>query len=379
MRRMIQGLHRLPPLRLLADPATQLTQPPVGDWCAAAVLWNNPLLDLRLVGPGNAVVPMAERVACRALQMHGIVTLGHLLRASDLMAPPLTGPQFANGVRRAAFPVFTEAVGPLHACQERVARCLRQQPLPAWEVAARQCVPPPPPQTAFAQQALRHVGWQRPGGDVLLTSITVRNATAMQLDRLEAERDARFAAFAALAHAIDGTPPPAAAAAAPAARKLLAGLWRGIKIANSHKEVFWRLLLDGLPTAERRHTAAAAARHQTTATSTAAAPPLIHAAVDQPHAPGPRLPSGDSTATATLQQQVPAALPASPAPAAAPGQPQLAAPVAAAAPASAAGPALPTAALPHGPGPPELGELCACGQVRNPGREHHYWHCPIAR
>jgi len=74
MRRMIQGLHRLPPLRLLADPATQLTQPAVGYWCAAAPLWNIPLLDLRLVGPGNPVVPMAERVACRAVQMHGIVT-----------------------------------------------------------------------------------------------------------------------------------------------------------------------------------------------------------------------------------------------------------------------------------------------------------------
>jgi len=125
VRKMIQGLHRLPPLRLLADPATQLTQPVVGDWCATAPQWNNPLL--------------ARRVACCALHMHGLVTLGHLLRASDLMAPPLTGPQFANRVRRAAFPVFTEAVGPLHAYRDRVARCLRQQPLPAWAVAARQC------------------------------------------------------------------------------------------------------------------------------------------------------------------------------------------------------------------------------------------------
>ena len=86
-----------------------------------------------------------------------------------------------------------------------------------------------------------------------------------------------------------------------------------------------------------------------------------------------------STATAPLHQPVPAALPASAAPTAAPGQPQFAAPAAAAAPAIAAAPALPTALLPQGPGPPELGELCACGQVRNPGREHHYWHCPIAR
>ena len=52
---------------------------------------------------------MTEWVACCVLQMHGIATLEHLLRASDLMAPPLTGPQFANGVRWAAFPVFTEA------------------------------------------------------------------------------------------------------------------------------------------------------------------------------------------------------------------------------------------------------------------------------
>ncbi len=41
-------------------------------------------------------------------------------------------------------------------------------------------------------------------------------------------------------------------------------------------------------------------------------------------------------------------------------------------------PALPTAALPHGHGPPELGELCACGRAENPGCEHH-WHCHVAR
>jgi len=81
-------------------------------------------------------------------------------------------------------------------------------------VAAGQCAPPPLPQTAFAQQpagawqALRHVSWQRPGGDILLTGITVRDATAMQLDDLEAERDPCFAAFATLAHAIDGMSPP---------------------------------------------------------------------------------------------------------------------------------------------------------------------------
>ncbi len=131
-----------------------------------------------------------------------------------------------------------------------MARCLRQQPLPAWAVTARLCTPPPPPQTAFAQQVLGHVGCQRPGGDVLLSSITVRDATAMQLDGLEAEHDARFAAFAALAHAIDGTPPPAAAAATAAARRLLADLRRRLRIVNNHKEVFWRLFLDGLPTAE---------------------------------------------------------------------------------------------------------------------------------
>ncbi len=62
-----------------------------------------------------------------------------------------------------------------------MARCLRQQPLPAWAVAARQCAPPPPPQTAFAQQALGHVGWQRPGGDVLLSSITVREFWQLEL------------------------------------------------------------------------------------------------------------------------------------------------------------------------------------------------------
>ncbi len=62
------------------------------------------------------------------------------------------------------------------------------------------------------------------------------------------------------------------------------------------------------------------------------------------------------------------------APASAPEQPQRAAPASAAAPA----PAQPTAPLPQGPGASKLGD----GAIRlwagaNPGREQHYWHCPI--
>lgn len=369
MRRMIQGLSSLPPMHLLNVDGVG-TQPVPGDWCASAPLWNNPLLDLRRVGGGDLVRSMASRPCGQFLRLHGINTVGQLLHADAVIAP-LTGATFTWPLRLSAFPVNTNALPDLYTCRGHVRMCLAQAPLPGWAAAVRQCAAPPPPDTACAQQALNHLGWVRPRGeDVKLANLTVRTATAMQLGDLEADRDARYAAFATLAHSTAGQPPPSAAAAAQTVRRLLAQLWRRVQVTNVVKDVFWRLVHNGLATAERRHTAAAAERREAAASASAEAAAAASASADAAAAVSASADAATPSRAATMQ----------PPPAAAPAAGIASAAVAATNPAApAAMPTATAATVQGGPGPPGGGELCCCGEVRNPGREHHYWECSIAR
>ena len=65
-----------------------------------------------------------------------------------------------------------------------------------------------------------------------------RSGSRPELDKLKAESIVRYAAFADAAQAIDCLPAPAVGVALTAMRKLLAELWRNIKVANIHGEVF---------------------------------------------------------------------------------------------------------------------------------------------
>jgi hypothetical protein len=118
---------------------------------------------------------------------------------------------------------------------------------PAWTAAA--LAAPAPASAAAAAAAedtalallLPRLGWRRPGGrPVRLQDLTVREATAWQLEATVAPRRAQLhAAFAAAA----GCPAPPAAAAA-RVRSTLRRLW-AIQWEDRVKEPLWRLALDG--------------------------------------------------------------------------------------------------------------------------------------
>ena len=106
---------------------------------------------------------------------------------------------------------------------------------------------------AFTQLALRHVGWQHGRLVVPAAQLTVRTATALQMDH--ARRRQRHGQFAQLAAQLSQEPAPRAAEAADSVTKLWPLLW-SVRCRNGTKEVFWRLAANALPTADRIPTAA---------------------------------------------------------------------------------------------------------------------------
>ena len=154
----------------------------------------------------------------------------------------------------------------------------------ALAVAAGQ-LPDPLPADAL-RAMLPRLGWQWQGRPLLLADLTVRQGTDLQLGPLWQRRCQLYhvpyaalavggaaGAAAAAALALPAAPAgaaaaapavPAGAAAAAAAvpagaagavdelQQLLPRLWR-VRWENEHKEPFWRLVYDALPTAQRLH------------------------------------------------------------------------------------------------------------------------------
>ena len=112
----------------------------------------------------------------------------------------------------------------------------------------------PPPAITFAALALPRLGWHFPDGPVKLQALSVRAATWAQLQGVGDQRQHRHARFVTHVFAASDRPAPALEKdQAAILRHLLSQLWR-LPWHNQHKEVFWRLTLDALPTAARLHT-----------------------------------------------------------------------------------------------------------------------------
>ena len=126
----------------------------------------------------------------------------------------------------------------------------------AWTQAVGQ-VPGAPPLEAFWDVAWTALGWRVGPKDVPLADLTVRLGTALQVQTAGTmqPRWNKQLAFQQLAHSTSSGAAPAAAIAVqhpssmPALLKLM---WR-VRCCNHIKEPYWRLVLDGIPTAERRH------------------------------------------------------------------------------------------------------------------------------
>lgn len=127
--------------------------------------------------------------------------------------------------------------------------------------AAAAPLPPPgalapqlqPPLADALALALASLGWRTPNGPIFINAYTVRDGTQLLLagTPLPAERAERFAAFCRAA--LGPTASPASVQQSVDRLPILfTRLWQ-LRWDNRVKEVFWRLVYDGLPTAARQH------------------------------------------------------------------------------------------------------------------------------
>ena len=264
LRSMLVGLHAFPPAGLAAPIAP-------GAWCYSAPLWGNPATSSAISGHR-----LLEEAAGSALARYTTIrTVGDLLRAHQQVRAAVLATQrlpTSMAARQAGWEVLRDNWG---ACSSAV-HILRgslgdttgalghlmraMQALPGfwaiWAVKVIDGREQPTTEQQAVQHILLHLGWAlpAPGGGAApfrtCASLTVSDATALQMERVQQERREDYhAPF--LRHAL------ALPAGAPVAddahqelHRLLDSLWR-LRWDNQHKEVFWRLTLNGLPTPKR--------------------------------------------------------------------------------------------------------------------------------
>jgi hypothetical protein len=177
--------------------------------------------------------------------------VGQLVALNDA-ATGAAMPQQHRVAALAKLRVLGEALGGEHVAAGTVAVLVQRLPrdfLPptGWYEEQQQ---PQHTVAAAAATLLRHLGWRLPGGrGAALGSISVARATALQLAPVVLERGERHTAFAALA--VGGQAAPADVGQL---TSLFPLLWR-IKWSNFQKELYWRLVIDALPTSQRMHMA----------------------------------------------------------------------------------------------------------------------------
>ena len=240
LRRIAAGLRALP---LLQDVSAQPLH--LGPWCANAPLWCNPWLSgAPNAGLENTFVVFAE--------LGTINTIGQALQVQHDISVFQPHQQYVEQAWPFWFrrcPLFLDQ----QAAQEQVTELVQAIPL-AWRQAIQQSTPQQLVQAPSTQQVWdmlwARVGWQRPRGKPLfLQKASVRTLTQLQAALHQiAIRDKHTAflqeAAVGLNLQIDTLHTELQA--------LLRSLWR-LPWDNSRKEVFWRLTLDGLPSAARMH------------------------------------------------------------------------------------------------------------------------------
>ena len=179
----------------------------------------------------------------------GITTVAELGAAAAAVTSAIGRTKFFHSLAvhlpgsGAAFIDHSRTCARLHACVERLP--------PSWVVEAM--AGNLPPATAFAALALPRLGWRFPGGPVQIQGLSVRAATWAQLGRVGEQRQHRHARFVSHVLVVSNCPAPSSERDQAAVLKhLLSQLWK-LPWHNQHKEVYWRLTLDALPTAARLH------------------------------------------------------------------------------------------------------------------------------
>lgn len=279
LQRLLRGMQALPPLQLVSADKVQ-----PGAWCWGLPLWRNPALRWQAAAGGAAsgsssggggssndaaVLPCLEAAFPDLAYKSDIRSLGTALRVQRELEQlrPSQGCDLQRQYEGShSFTVLFHRRQEF-SCLQRVKLQLQAllAAIPAsWVAAARQVQRTPP--SVHLDTSMPHalaaitpgLGWvAADGSTVLLQSLSVSAATQLQLQPITEERTQRMQAFVRLALEEPGQQQPAAEAVDAAVHELqrqLGRVWRGVRWENSNKEVYWRLLVDGLPTPQRLHT-----------------------------------------------------------------------------------------------------------------------------
>jgi hypothetical protein len=253
----------------MALPAWRDTAPapvPLGPWCAALPLWCNPFLGQ----PPAQVFPGVPALSWSVLPREGleqldlgqqfdyrvlaecsqISTVGNAVQA--LVEVRQCGRANWDMVRRFWFGAHAGMFSDRQYATDTLEALVAALPAQVQQVVA--AVPPGHPGSGTAAAALSKVvgrlGWSCPlrhGRTVSLAQLSVRVATALQLQPVLDAREAKHRVFLSLA--CTGLPAPLQAQPAEL-MALFRQLWQ-LPWENQRKEVFWRLALNGLPNAAR--------------------------------------------------------------------------------------------------------------------------------
>lgn len=228
---MLTALRRLPALS--APPNSPL---PPRRTCVSTPLWGDPLFHL----------PHTEFDLLSRSRIDTVFSLGQAFVCA-LTTPPASWPN-----------IHAFLFGPLdtHFASQGVTiytltRLIEKLP-PSWLWACRWSLLPLTHHGVVTTLSTR-LGWSIEDNHTPLSKYTVRLGTQILVHAadLDQERLAEFRIFCAAALGVD-TAHEAAQAAACTLPYVLQRLWK-LRWDNKHKEVLWRLIYNGLPTAARLH------------------------------------------------------------------------------------------------------------------------------
>ena len=236
----------------------------LGLWCRNAPLWCNPWLTQPQ--PGRAL-PVAglEQVLVHGesfqdlAELSTLTTIHHALTAHTELQQVHSQAQYEQGVWVFWFK-RSPALQSLDYARAHLAALVGAIPQ-AWKDACNAPVSGagsphhvlPTPTAVFTRQLWPRLGWPsgvHKGRFVPFTTLSVKEATAMQLAPLLVARAEKYTTFLTLAcqgMTVRDVPPTVEELV-----KLLSLLWL-IPWENRRKEFYWRLCLDGIPTAARMH------------------------------------------------------------------------------------------------------------------------------
>jgi len=230
------------------------TQPlPLSDWCASAPLFGNPFLH-RPPKPDGSPAPAMEQEFLPLLHC-GVATVSALCDLESRLAQCATREQYEQQVYRPDGPVQLQRWPPYadrQLAKDEVAACLAALP-GTWVAAARAKLQRSSEVDLAPDPLMIRLGWEPPSGRaVKLHLLSVRDATSLctLTTPVIEERKLRHTTFVALALAVQ--PGTVDASALSLLSCALKRCWR-LRWDNHYKETFWRLALDGLPTAQRLH------------------------------------------------------------------------------------------------------------------------------